>query len=138
MSTWEADELPAVELCDEGLFGGRGDEGGGGGGPQLCAGLVGGGHIEHCSEEVGDPRVLLNLDLCEGGRGLTREGTAGPNLGLVLGWGEGHTGVCGDSVELIAGLISGGHGEGVSEGRFETGFSVIIIVYHAVTWRSAF
>ena len=52
--------------------------------------------------------------------------------------GEGHTGVCGDSVELIAGLISGGHGEGVSEGRFETGFSVIIIVYHAVTWRSAF
>ena len=61
----------AVELCDEGLCGGRGDEGGGGGGPQLCAGLVGGGHIEHCSEEVGDPRVLLNLDLVEGGRGWT-------------------------------------------------------------------
>ena len=33
---------------------------------KLCAGLVGGGHIELCSEEVGDPRVLLNLDLCEG------------------------------------------------------------------------
>ena len=63
MRTWEADELPAAELCDEGLCGGRGDEGGG---PQLCAGLVGGGHIELCSEEVGDPRVLLNLDLCEG------------------------------------------------------------------------
>ena len=31
------------------------------------------------------------------------------------------------SVEIIAGLISGGHGEGVSDGRFETGFSVIII-----------
>ena len=67
----------AVELCDEGLCGGRGDEGGGGGGPQLCAGLVGGGHIEHCSEEVGDPRVLLNLDLCERWRGRTHEGTAG-------------------------------------------------------------
>ena len=28
--------------------------------------------------------------------------------------GEGHTGVCGDSVEHIAGLISGVHCEGVS------------------------
>ena len=33
------------------------------------------------------------------------------------------------SVEIIAGLISGGHGEGVSEGWFEPGFSVIIIDY---------
>ena len=40
MSTLEADELPAVELCDEGLCGGHGDEvrgRGGGGGPQLSS-----------------------------------------------------------------------------------------------------
>ena len=42
------------------------------------------------------------------------------------------------SIETIAGLISGGHGEGVSEVRFETGFSVIIIVYHAVTCRGIY
>ena len=33
------------------------------------------------------------------------------------------------SVENIAGLISGGHGEGVSEGWLAPGFSVIIINY---------
>ena len=33
------------------------------------------------------------------------------------------------SIETIAGLISGGHGEGVSEDRLVTGFSVIIINY---------
>ena len=33
------------------------------------------------------------------------------------------------SNETIAGLISGGHGDGVSEGRLVTGFSVIIIDY---------
>ena len=92
----------AVELCDEGLCGGRGDEGGGGGGPQLCAGQVGGGHIELCSEGVGDPRVLLNLDLGEGGRRWTREGTSGPNLGIVLG-GDWHTGVCGVLLKLLQG-----------------------------------
>ena len=53
--------------------------------------------------------------------------------------GGGHTGVRGGSVELLAELISGGQGQGVSEGRFAfgTGFSGIID-YHAMTWMSAF